>query len=102
MKAKNSLTSLGTLTAGGNVQVGDQTTIRVAKGSKRAAYYPAGCIGANLAKRNYVKYLVERYHQYREADERLGRNGSIPLCGDLQEHRSRVQGADLLHSRRPL
>lgn len=40
---------------------------------KRAAYYPAGCIGANLAKRNYVKYLVERYHQYREADERFGR-----------------------------
>jgi hypothetical protein len=73
MKAKNSLTNLGSITAGGNVHVGDQTIVRLVKGGKRPAYYPAGCIGADLPKRNYVKYLVERYHEFREADARLGR-----------------------------
>ena len=74
MKAKNSLTNLGSITAGGNIHVGDQTThVRVVKGGKRPAFYPPGCIGASLAKRNYVKYLVERYHEYREADVRFGR-----------------------------
>lgn len=32
---------------------------KVSKNSERPAPYPEGCIGANLAKRNYVKYLVE-------------------------------------------
>jgi hypothetical protein len=73
MKAKNSLTNLGSIKASGTIHVGDQTTIRVVKGGKRPAYYPPGCIGADLAKRNYVKYLVERYHEYREADVRFGR-----------------------------
>lgn len=73
MKAKNSLTNLGSVTVGGNLHVGDQTNIRVVKGGRRPAYYPPGCIGADLAKRNYVKYLVERYHEYREADVRFGR-----------------------------
>jgi len=73
MKAKNAFTNLGNITAG-NVHVGDNN-IRVVKNGKRPAEYPAGCIGANLAKRNYVKYLVERYHHYREADARFGRTG---------------------------
>jgi hypothetical protein len=73
MKAKNSLANLGGIPAGGNIHGGDQTTIRVVKGGRRAAFYPAGCIGANPAKRNYVKYLVERYHEYREADVQSGR-----------------------------
>ena len=42
------------------------------KGGKNFTTYPEGCIGANLAKRNYVKYLVERYNHYREADARFG------------------------------
>ena len=49
------------------------TNVRVVKNGKRPTSYPDGCVGANLAKRNYVKYLVERYHQYREADARFGR-----------------------------
>lgn len=73
MKVKNALTNSGIIHAG-TLHVGDHTTVvRVAKGSRRAAAYPEGCIGANLAQRNYVKYLVERYHQYREADVRFGR-----------------------------
>ena len=73
MSTKNALqVSGGSLTAT-NVHVGDRVTVRVSKGSKRPASYPEGCIGANLAKRNYVKYLVERYNHYREADGRFGR-----------------------------
>jgi hypothetical protein len=73
MKAKNAFTNHGSIT--GSVHVGDQTTnVRIVKNSRRPAEYPPGCIGADLAKRNYVKYLVERYNHYREADARFGRN----------------------------
>ena len=41
--------------------------------SKRLTSYPVGCIGANLPQRNYVKYLVERYHHFRRADSGFGR-----------------------------
>jgi hypothetical protein len=74
MKAKNAIRNAGTINAG-TLHVGDRTTIRVAKSSRRAVAYPDGCIGADLPKRNYVKYLVERYHHYREADASFGRNG---------------------------
>ena len=59
MKLKNSLNA-----ANGN---------RAGADSPRPAAYPAGSIGANVAKRNYVKYLVERYHRFREADADFGR-----------------------------
>ena len=73
MKTKNTLTVSGGDLAGAAIHVGDRVNVRVSKGSKRPASYPEGCIGANLAKRNYVKYLVERYNHYREADARFGR-----------------------------
>jgi len=73
MSAKNALhVSGGSLTAA-NVHVGDRVTVRMSRGGKRPTAYPEGCIGANLAKRNYVKYLVERYNRYREADASFGR-----------------------------
>lgn len=71
MKAKNAFTNQGNIA--GSVHVGDQTNVRVVKSGKRPTSYPEGCVGANLAKRNYVKYLVERYNHYREADARFGR-----------------------------
>lgn len=71
MKAKNALENSGTIHAG-TLHVGD-VTVQVAKGSRKAAAYPDGCIGADLPKRNYVKYLVERYNRYREADASFGR-----------------------------
>lgn len=74
MKTKNEFNVSGGSLAGANIHVGDRvTTVRVSKSSKRPASYPEGCIGANLEKRNYVKYLVERYNHYREADARFGR-----------------------------
>src|SRR6266511_4119580 len=73
MKSKNALNVSGGNLAGAEIQVGDRINVRVSKGGKSPASYPKGCIGANLAKRNYVKYLVERYNHYREADSRFGR-----------------------------
>ena len=73
MKTKNTLSVSGGNLAGAAIHVGDRVNVRVSKGSRRPASYPEGCIGANLAKRNYVKYLVERYNHYREADARFGR-----------------------------
>ena len=75
MSVKNALNVSGGNLAGANVHVGDHVSVRVGKNSKRPASYPQGCIGANLAKHNYVKYLVERYNHYREADARFRRNG---------------------------
>jgi hypothetical protein len=34
--------------------------------------YPVGSIGRNLTKRNYIRYLVQRYHRFREADSSFG------------------------------
>jgi hypothetical protein len=72
MKAKNALENSGTIHAR-TVHVGDHTTVRVVKSGRNSTEYPAGYIGADLPKRNYVKYLVERYNRYREADASFGR-----------------------------
>jgi hypothetical protein len=74
VKTKNALSVSGGNFPGAEIHVGDRVLLRVSKGSKRLVSYPEGCIGANLAKRNYVKYLVERYNHYREADASFGRN----------------------------
>jgi hypothetical protein len=34
--------------------------------------YPTGSIGADLLRRNYIRYLTERYFRYREADAGFG------------------------------
>ena len=73
MKTKTSV-NIGDLSGRGNViNIANQHHYG-AKGSRRAMEYPASSIGADLAKRNYVKYLVERYHRCREADASFGRN----------------------------
>jgi len=73
VKAKNAFNVSGGSFSGADIHVGDRVNVRVSKGSKRPTSYPERCVGANLAKRNYVKYLVERYNHYREADTRFGR-----------------------------
>jgi len=62
---------LGSIKAGGDVHVGNNI-IRVVKAAS-VRLLSARLHRADLAKRNYVKYLVERYHEYREADVRFGR-----------------------------
>lgn len=39
--------------------------------------YPRGSVGANVPKRDYVKYLIERYLDHREADLRSGRTARL-------------------------
>jgi len=73
VKTKNAFNVSGGSFSGADIHVGDRVNVRMSKGSKRPTSYPEGCVGANLAKRNYVKYLVERYNHYREADTRFGR-----------------------------
>jgi hypothetical protein len=73
MKTKNALNVSGGNLAGAAIHIGDRVNVRVSKGSKRPVSYPERRIGANLAKRNYVKYLVERYNHFREADACFGR-----------------------------
>jgi len=75
VKTKNAFSASGGNFDGANIYVGDRVNVRVSKGSRRVSGYPEGCIGSNLPKRNYVKYLVERYNHYREADPRFGRTG---------------------------
>lgn len=72
MKTKPSVNISGVAGSGHTFNIGNQN-IRLTKGSRRAMEYPATCIGADLAKRNYIKYLVERYHRCREADASFGR-----------------------------
>lgn len=57
--------------------IGDGNTVTnniIVRASKRAkTEYPAGCIGADLLRRNYIRYLVERYHRFKAADGRFGK-----------------------------
>jgi hypothetical protein len=73
VKTKNALNVSGGSLAGAQVHIGDRVNVRISKSGRQPAAYPEGCIGASLSKRNYVKYLVERYNHYREADTRFGR-----------------------------
>lgn len=43
--------------------------------SNRAKEYPLGTIGSDLELRNYIRYLVERYHRARRAELDFGRSG---------------------------
>jgi hypothetical protein len=72
-RAKNIVPSTG---AGAFVIQGGSGDVKVNFGSKRKPKmeYPIGSIGADLVRRNYVRYLTERYFRYREADASFGRN----------------------------
>lgn len=45
--------------------------------SKLHKKHPEGSIGASLEKRNYVKYLVKRYFDFRKADKNFGQSRSF-------------------------
>lgn len=64
------VTSIADSTIHGGVHTGPTTINQIHRGrlSSRPTEYPVGSIGRDLAKRNYVRYLVERYHRFRQAD----------------------------------
>ena len=72
MKTKPAATFSGGVVNATTIVLGNQNG-RITKASRPATEYPATSIGADLAKRNYIKYLVERYHRCREADASFGR-----------------------------
>jgi hypothetical protein len=53
--------------------VANTINIQQDKNNKSKTKYPDGCIGANLQKKNYIRYLVKRYFDFREADKSFGR-----------------------------
>jgi len=61
----------------GAVHTGPTTINQIPRGRRasRPTEYPEGSIGSDLEKRNYVRYLVQRYHRFREADSSYARSG---------------------------
>lgn len=70
---KNSFT---TTVAGGNPTVINSSgvvNLRSAGRARRAQAYPASAIGSDLLRRNYIRYLVQRYNQFKQADTSFGK-----------------------------
>jgi len=68
-KTKNVIHSTG---PGAFVIQGEDVKVQFGEKRKPKMEYPAGSIGADLLRRNYVRYLTERYFRYREADSSFG------------------------------
>lgn len=68
-KAKNEIHSTG---PNAFIMQGDGMKIQFGEKRKPKMEYPAGSIGADLLRRNYIRYLTERYFRYREADASFG------------------------------
>jgi len=68
------VTSIADSTIHGGVHTGPTTINQIHRGrrSSRPTEYPVGSIGRDLVQRNYVKYLVERYQRFRQADSSFG------------------------------
>jgi hypothetical protein len=68
------VTSIKGSTVQGDVHTGPTTINHISGGrrSSRPTEYPVGSIGRDLGQRNYIRYLVERYHRFREADSSFG------------------------------
>lgn len=76
MKARNLVTGTG---RGATINQGERINVRRAGRSRPRMQYPRGSIGADLPRRNYVRYLTERYHRFREADAGFGRKPARPF-----------------------
>ena len=70
----SNVTSIHGSTIHGSVHTGSTTINQIHHGrkSQRPTAYPDDSIGSNLLQRNYVRYLVERYHRFREAEASFG------------------------------
>ncbi|MGH7933374.1 MAG: hypothetical protein ACREQN_09420 [Candidatus Binataceae bacterium] len=68
------VTAIADSTIYGDVRTSPTTINQIHRGrrSSRPTEYPVGSIGRDLVKRNYVRYLVERYHRFRQANSSFG------------------------------
>jgi hypothetical protein len=73
MKAKSVNIIHGTGPKAFVIQGSENVKVQFAPKNKPRMEYPSGSIGADLVRRNYVRYLIERYFRYREADASFGR-----------------------------
>jgi hypothetical protein len=66
-------------TGGHNVGNVVHQTVVHKYGAKRKppTAHPEGSIGADIHRRNYVRYLTKRYNEYREADPSYGRSAKF-------------------------
>jgi hypothetical protein len=71
MKASNIIHSTGANAF--VIQGSDNVRVQIGGKRKPKMEYPVGSIGADLLRRNYIRYLTERYFRYREADASFGR-----------------------------
>ena len=76
MKGKTT-TNLIHSTGSGAFVIQGSANVKVQLGPRRKPKmeYPEGSIGADLIRRNYIRYLTERYFRFREADASFGRKG---------------------------
>ena len=70
LKAKNIITGTGSHAF--VIQDAGQVNVHFEQKRKPKVEYPSGSIGADLVRRNYIRYLTERYFRYREADASFG------------------------------
>lgn len=69
-RAKNIITGTGPRAF--IIQDAGQVNVHFDRKRKPKVEYPDGSIGADLLRRNYIRYLTERYFRYREADASFG------------------------------
>ncbi len=70
MKMKNTINARGNHATGVNEMVVRNPNRRP---SGRPTVYPAGSLGADPIKRDYVRYLVERFHRLKQTEAGLGK-----------------------------
>lgn len=56
-----------------NAVIGDHTTVNITTQTNVKSKYPHGSIGFDTIKANYIGYLINRYHEYKEFQE--GKSG---------------------------
>ena len=72
---KNTEKSTNTINLNKSINTGMiANTINFKQGSSKKIKmnYPDGCIGSDLLKRNYIKRLIDRYNEYKNADRNIG------------------------------
>ena len=47
-------------------------TVKMPRKRSKQMAYPEGTIGADVSRRNYVRYLTKQYNEFREADANFG------------------------------
>lgn len=75
MSAKNQV-AIGGSVNNASIYNAHNLTVRIGSTARQASKpqgYPSGTIGANPLMRNYIKYLIGRYHHFRQADKSFGR-----------------------------